>query len=143
MPAEGLEPPTNSLQIGLDEQAQKFRFVKKHLGALFLLIFPLRLILATMPSAPIAPRKSVPEAPPAESNDVRSTPRGAATSSESDLCSLLGELSDAISVVTVVQRSLAALEIAAVDDEETALRYALTLLRTTYSTLDGIIFRSS
>ena len=85
----------------------------------------------------------VPEARPAESNDVGSKPRGAATSSESDLCSLLGGISDAISVVTVVQRSLAALEIAAVGDEETALRYALTLLRTTYSTLDRIIYRSS
>ena len=85
----------------------------------------------------------VPEARPAESSDAVSTPRGAATSSESDLCILLGELSDAISVVTVVQRSLAALEIAAVGDEETTLRYALTLLRTTYSTLDRVIFRSS
>ena len=83
----------------------------------------------------------VPEARPAESSDVVSTPRGAATSSESDLCTLLGELSDAISVVTVVQRSLAALEIAAVGDEEAALRYALTSLRTAHSALDMASFR--
>jgi hypothetical protein len=69
--------------------------------------------------------------------------RAAATSSDCDLFTLLGDLSDAISVVTVVHRSLAALEIAAVGDEETALRYALTLLRTTYSALDMFSSRSS
>lgn len=67
----------------------------------------------------------------------------AAIASESDLFTLLGDLSDAISVVTVAHRSLAALEIAAVGDEETALRYALTLLRSTYSALDRLSCRSS
>ena len=80
---------------------------------------------------------------PPEPLDLGSASRAAATPSEPDLFTLLGDLSDAISVVTVVQRSLAALEIAAVGDEETVLRYALTLLRTTYSTLDRIIYRSS
>lgn len=67
----------------------------------------------------------------------------AATSPEPDLFALLGDLSDAISIVTVVHRSLAALEIAAVGDEEVALRYALTLLRSTYSALDMVSCRSS
>jgi hypothetical protein len=53
-----------------------------------------------------------------------------------DIVSLLGNLSDAIAVVTVVHRSLEALEIRAVGDEEVALRYALTLLRAAYSALD-------
>lgn len=78
---------------------------------------------------------------PPESLDLGSAPRATATSSEPDLFTLLGDLSDAISVVTVVHRSLAALEIAAVGDEEAALRYALTLLRTAYSALDMASFR--
>ena len=53
-----------------------------------------------------------------------------------DLCTLVGDLADAISVVTVVYRSLAALEIPAVADEEAALRYALSLLRSAYTALD-------
>ena len=81
---------------------------------------------------------------PASSDAVGSASRAAvANSSESDLFTLLGDLSDAISVVTVVHRSLAALEIAAVGDEETALRYALTLLRSTYSALDRVSCSSS
>lgn len=63
--------------------------------------------------------------------------------SERDLITLVGDLSDAMSVVTVIHRSLAASEIAAVGDEEVALRYALTLLRSTYSALDMISCRSS
>ena len=74
---------------------------------------------------------------------VASATVAAATSSGSDLFTLLGDLSDAISVVSVVHRSLAALEIAAVGDEEVALRYALTLLRSTYSALDMVSCRSS
>jgi hypothetical protein len=35
MPAEGLEPPTNGLQIGLGGDAQKIGLVKKNIGALF------------------------------------------------------------------------------------------------------------
>jgi hypothetical protein len=53
----------------------------------------------------------------------------------SALC-LLGELSDAISVVAVVQRSLASQEIVGVGDEEVALRHALVMLRAAYTGLD-------
>lgn len=91
----------------------------------------------TTPSEPVA------GIDPADSIAVGTASRASATSSESDLCTLLGDLSDAISVVTVVHRSLAALEIAAVGDEETALRYALRLLRTTYGALDMFSCRSS
>lgn len=61
--------------------------------------------------------------PPSKSEDV-------------DIDTLLGNLSDAIAVVAVVHRSLEALEVRAVGDEEVALRYALTLLRAAYSALD-------
>jgi hypothetical protein len=91
----------------------------------------------TIPSEAIAGFDS------ADSVAVGSASPAAAISSESGLFTLLGDLSDAISVVTVVHRSLAASEIAAVGDEETALRYALTLLRTTYSALDMFSCRSS
>lgn len=57
-------------------------------------------------------------------------------SSGSDLPGLLGDLSDAIAVVTVVHRSLEAKEIANVGEEEVVLRYAISLLRTTYNRLD-------
>ena len=53
-----------------------------------------------------------------------------------DLLELLGELSDAISVVTVVHHSLEAKEIAEVGDEEVALRHGLALLRAAYGALD-------
>ena len=53
-----------------------------------------------------------------------------------DVVTLLGELSDAIAIVTVAQRSLEAREIANVGDETVALRYALSLLRAAYSGLD-------
>lgn len=79
----------------------------------------------------------------ADSVDFGSASRAAATPAEGDVFTLLGDLSDAISVVTVVHRSLAALEIAAVGDEEVALRYALSLLRSTYNALDRISCRSS
>jgi hypothetical protein len=39
MPAEGLEPPTNGLQIGLGGSAQTLGVVKKNLSALFSLVF--------------------------------------------------------------------------------------------------------
>lgn len=58
------------------------------------------------------------------------------TSEDMDILTLLGNLSDAIAVVTVVHRSLEALEVRAIGDEEVALRYALTLLRAAYSALD-------
>ena len=60
-----------------------------------------------------------------------------------DMPLLLGNLSDAIAVVTVVHRSLEALEICAVGDEEVALRYALTLLRAAYNALDIASLHSS
>lgn len=56
-----------------------------------------------------------------------------------DLTALLGDLSDAISVVTVVDRSLAAQELPGAGDEEVTLRHALTLLRTVYDQLDRAI----
>ena len=49
----------------------------------------------------------------------------------------LGDLSDAISLVTVVHRSLATHETAGIGDEEVALRHALKLLRAAYSDLDS------
>lgn len=49
----------------------------------------------------------------------------------------LGDLSDAISLVTVVYRSLATRETAGIGDEEVALRHALKLLRAAYSGLDS------
>ena len=57
-------------------------------------------------------------------------------SDQVDILALLGDLSDAISVVTVVHRSLEAKEIAEVGDEEVALRHGLALLRAAYSALD-------
>jgi hypothetical protein len=53
-----------------------------------------------------------------------------------DVVTLLGELSDAIAIVTVAQRSLETRECAQVGDETVALRYALSLLRAAYSGLD-------
>ena len=58
-------------------------------------------------------------------------------SEPTDLLAVLGSLSDAISVVTVVHHSLAGQEIAGVGDEEVTLRYALTLLQSAYSALDA------
>ena len=60
-----------------------------------------------------------------------------------DIVSLLGDLSDAISVITVVHQSLDAKEIAEVGDEEVALRYGLALLRAVYSALDLASLRLS
>jgi hypothetical protein len=39
MPAEGLEPPTNGLQIGAGGNAQRLDVVKMNFSALFWLIF--------------------------------------------------------------------------------------------------------
>ena len=72
------------------------------------------------------------------SADIR-TAEGDSTAASADLTALLGELSDAISVVTVVDRSLAAQELAGAGDEEVTLRYALSLLRTVYDRLDRVI----
>jgi hypothetical protein len=75
-----------------------------------------------------------------KSNDPR-PPAGTAEGSPAaadrpDFLELLGDLSDAISVITVVHRSLEAKEIAEVGDEEVALRHGLALLRAAYSALD-------
>ena len=51
---------------------------------------------------------------------------------------LLGDLSDAISLVTVVHRSLAGREASGVGDDEVALRHALSLLRAAYTGLDSV-----
>ena len=51
----------------------------------------------------------------------------------------LGEFSDAISMVTIVLRSLEAQEIAAVGDETAALRCALKMLLGAYVGLDTFI----
>lgn len=69
--------------------------------------------------------------PPAEA--AKGSP---AAADRPDLLELLGDLSDAISVITVVHRSLEAKEIAEVGDEEVALRLGLALLRAAYSALD-------
>ena len=52
------------------------------------------------------------------------------------LSTLLGEFSDAISLVTVVHRSLAAREEHPAGDEEVTLGLALRLLRSAYDRLD-------
>jgi len=76
----------------------------------------------------------------------RMPPTGAAGGSRSaaerpDFLELLGDLSDAISVITVVHHSLEAKEIAEVGDEEVALRLGLALLRAAYSALDMAALR--
>lgn len=81
-----------------------------------------------------------PGTPKAASSAREATQEAAAGSSamsdQVDILALLGDLSDAISVVTVVHRSLEAKEIAEVGDEEVALRHGLTLLRAAYTALD-------
>lgn len=62
---------------------------------------------------------------------------------EVDILTLLGDLSDAISVVTVVHRPLEAKEIAEVGDEEVTLRHGLALLRAAYIALDVFSLRLS
>ena len=81
--------------------------------------------------AEVSPGAGSPNGNPA--NTTSDPPSG---SEVVDFVALLGNLSDAIAVVTVVHRSLEALEVRAVGDEEVALRYALALLRTAYSALD-------
>ena len=59
-----------------------------------------------------------------------------------DAVALLGELSDAIALVTVVHRSLAAQETVGTADEAVALRHALRLLGAAYSGLDRATSRA-
>ena len=67
----------------------------------------------------------------------RATESGAPTGADRpEFSTLLGDLSDAIAVVTVAHRSLEAKEIGEVGDEEVALRYAISLLRRAYTALD-------
>lgn len=61
---------------------------------------------------------------------------GSAGTALMSLFVLLGDLSDAISLVTVVHRSLATRDSSGVGDDEVALRYALNLLRAAYTGLD-------
>ncbi len=60
-----------------------------------------------------------------------------------EFSNLLGDLSDAIAVVTVVHRSLEAKEIMDVGDEEVTLRYAISLLHRAYTALDMASLHSS
>ncbi len=75
-----------------------------------------------------------------KSNDPRPPAEAAegspAAADRPDLLELLGDLSDAISIITVVHHSLEAKEIAKAGDEEVALRHGLALLRAAYSALD-------
>ena len=91
--------------------------------------------------AQLAARRGLARGSPEQrSSHRRPTPHAPAgspsASDDPDLLALLGDLSDAISVVTVVHRALEAKVIAGVGDEEVTLRYALTLLRTAYSAFD-------
>jgi hypothetical protein len=75
-----------------------------------------------------------------KSNDQGSPTEAAegspAAADRPDFLELLGCLSDAISIITVVHHSLEAEEIAEAGDEEATLRHGLTLLRAAYSALD-------
>lgn len=70
-------------------------------------------------------------------------PQAPSTLDRPDLLTPLGNLSDAIAVVTVAHRSLEAKEIAEAGDEEVALRYAISLLRAAYTELDIASLHSS
>jgi hypothetical protein len=99
-------------------------------------------------AAALAARRSFARGSPGQrSSHRRPTPQAPAgspsASDDLDLLALLGDLSDAISVVTVVHRALEARVIAGVGDEEVTLRYALTLLRTAYSAFDLAFLRLS
>lgn len=54
-----------------------------------------------------------------------------------DFDGLLGRFSDALSLVTVVRRSLSALESAPIADEEVALAQAIDALKAVYNELDA------
>lgn len=62
--------------------------------------------------------------------------KGSAGTAHTALLRLLGELSDAISLVTVVHHSLASRDASGVGDDEVALRHALNLLRAAHTGLD-------
>jgi hypothetical protein len=54
-----------------------------------------------------------------------------------DMRAILGKFAQAVSIAVVCQRSLAALELAQVGDEEEALRAVIRQLRDVYAELDG------
>lgn len=54
-----------------------------------------------------------------------------------DLLAILGRFSDALSMIAVVHRSLAAQESAGAGDEEVALRHAIDELKAVYNELDA------
>ena len=87
--------------------------------------------------------KVAPEVELAAGDQPGAASKGPESSPVLDLCTLVVALADAISVVTVVYRSLAALEIPAAADEEAALRYALGLLHSACRALDTASCRAS
>lgn len=54
-----------------------------------------------------------------------------------DLQAILGRFSDALSMIAVIRRSLAARESAGIGDEEVALRHAIEELQAVYNELDA------
>ena len=76
------------------------------------------------------------------SHRLRKTGTTSASNVQAILGARLGALSDAISLVTVVHRALAAREDDGVGDEEFALRHALGLLRAAYDGIDLAFMRS-
>lgn len=77
-----------------------------------------------------------------QSERPRKTGATVAVNAQAILSARLGALSDAISLVTVVHRALAAREDDGVADEELALRHALSLLRAAYDGIDLAFMRS-
>ena len=73
---------------------------------------------------------------------MRKTGAASASNVQAILGARLGALSDAISLVTVVHRALAAREDDGVGDEEFALRHALGLLRAAHDGIDLAFMRS-
>jgi hypothetical protein len=67
---------------------------------------------------------------------LRKSRTTSAANARATLLALLGELSDAISLITVVHRSLATQETGGAGDEAVALRHVLDLLRATYNGFD-------
>ena len=76
------------------------------------------------------------------SDRLRKTEVTSAANAQTILAARLGALSDAISLVTVVHRALAARADGGVGDEELALRHALGLLRAAYDGIDLAFMRS-
>jgi hypothetical protein len=73
----------------------------------------------------------------ARRNRVSRKPRTSTSHAGSNLHDLLGRFSDALSLVTVVQRSLSSQESARIGDEEVALGHAIDELKAVYNALDA------